>query len=203
MIEASARTILRDQLARLVGGELTDAEFEDACDAHAWYRSNDRGVSAIARFGLELCQLGGEFRLRAYRLTGDDALSEETQRSASRCLLFLQSPLEYEWPDSPSEDITGGCLAGIACFWGFPLCIALALIGLAMLLDKDWNWCAGLGFCAALAGIVSIAIIAYWHKSSHDQQMLFESAGDFEVWPFFKHEDFLATSQSKLVDESA
>lgn len=38
---------------------------------------------------------------KEYKLTGKNKLSKETKNEVARCILFLKSNLEYQWPHVP------------------------------------------------------------------------------------------------------
>jgi len=186
MVDGNQRAVLRERFACLLEGKITTDEFVDSYQANDWHRSNDRGVSAVAEFALDLCDLDSLCGPR--RLIGKHALPESSQSTANRCCSFLRSSREYEWPDQPAEGAEG-CLAGAALFLGIPLAVALGLITIAMLFQRDWSWSASIGFSAVLTGFVAIGTLWSWSKWSRSLWDVWKSAGAFDVWPYFRHND--------------
>jgi hypothetical protein len=186
MIDGIQRAVLAGYLTRLLNGEITTDEFADSYVTNDWDRSTDRGIPAVAEFALDLCDL--ESMCGSRRLIGEETLPEETRSIGNRCCSFLRSNREYEWPDQPAEAFEG-CLVGPALFLGIPLAIALGLITVAMLLQRDWSWSASIGFPTVLAAIVATATLWSWSKRSRSAWDNWKSAGAFDVWPYFRVED--------------
>src|SRR5437667_10097132 len=110
MVLPDARRRLRTALASLVNGQLTNDEFDEL---HAgWEQSADQAVVAIAGFGYGLYSSSLPL---PYRLTGRHAVDPETLRTAERCLLFLQTDLEYAWPAAPNQSLQSAA-GGLAIF---------------------------------------------------------------------------------------
>ncbi len=105
--------------------------------------------------------------LRTHKLEGKFKLSPESKELFGRCMLFLSSDLEYEWPKIRLISLSAGLLR---------------VLGLGKIVDKR---------CAQ-----------------------FEKAGDYDVWPFLRREDYLklkspqtaeggsSTAELSVTDES-
>ena len=96
MIDRIARDRLAFKLRRLASGRITNDDYDEEYPV----QSADRGVEAVSYAGWSLY---GD--LWNYRLRGHYALSAETLRGVARCVLFLHSDAEYEWPVEPSRDV--------------------------------------------------------------------------------------------------
>src|SRR5437660_2233241 len=119
MVLPDVRRRLRTALASLVNGQFTNDEFDEVYAK--WQDSDDQAVAAIAEFGYGLYSSD---LLLPYRLAGRYAVDPEILRIAERCLLFLQTDLEYAWPAAPNQNLQ--CAAGgFAISLGIPLGIAL------------------------------------------------------------------------------
>jgi hypothetical protein len=92
MVDLESRMNAGLLLRRLASGRLTNDEFDEAYPS--W--SRDRGVRNISEFAWSLYS-----DYHTHRLLGRHALTPETRRIAARCVLFLHSGVEYEWPDPP------------------------------------------------------------------------------------------------------
>ena len=89
MVHREERRATSLHLRRLASGRITTREHDDA---RVW-QSPDPAVVAISDAGWGLY---GDFS--TYRLRGDHSLPPETMAAIGRCVLFLDSDLEYEWP---------------------------------------------------------------------------------------------------------
>jgi hypothetical protein len=90
MIDLSARRAVATLLRRLASGRISTSEYESACAA---IDSNDEGVRAVLDAGWSLYS-----DYKDYRLRGRDAPAPETIAAVARCVLFLKTDFEYEWP---------------------------------------------------------------------------------------------------------
>jgi hypothetical protein len=92
MIDHDARRRVSELLRHLVSGQITNDAFEDALPDG----SADRAVREVSS---EAWYLYSD--LWEHRLVGKERLAPEARTHVARTILFLQSDLEYEWPDWP------------------------------------------------------------------------------------------------------
>jgi hypothetical protein len=183
MVDRLARDDLRLHVRRLVTGRMTNDEFDDVVYA-PYCDHEDRAVQEITYFGWSLY---GD--LQTYRLKGRHAVDRDNRRAAARCILFLRSGLEYEWPSFPGGGVAGA-LAGCTIGLGLPLGIALMLISLALLVSKDYAWFS----IIALTGTAVLAARSVVTSANRRRQTqawdAFRANGHFDVWPFIHREEF-------------
>src|SRR5262245_33516323 len=108
MIDRDARNDLAGGLRRLVAGEMTNDEFDNAYYGR-WCESQDAAVAGISGFGYGLYSSD---LLWPYRLKGRNAVPEEEREVAQRATRFLQTDLEYEWPGNVRGIVPYWCLWG-------------------------------------------------------------------------------------------
>lgn len=88
MIDRDARNQMAELLRHFAAGQIINCDWDEA----AWQlaKSNDPALHAVfvAVWGLY-------DDLREHTLSGKDALTEKTRRNVARCVLFLQSDVEY------------------------------------------------------------------------------------------------------------
>jgi hypothetical protein len=185
MIDVAARRLLSQDVRRLVTGRMTNDQFDDVYyDQYA--ESHDRAVAGISSFCYSL--YSSDLPL-ACSLRGRYAVDAETRRAAARCVLFLLSGREYGWPQFPDDPVIRS-IAGIAGFIGIPAGAALALIGLTMVAD-GWDNVVG---CLTIFGlallIASVAFWCFWPTFLRDDWQAFYRAGEYDVWPFSRTEDY-------------
>jgi hypothetical protein len=84
-----ARRVLARGLRQLASGRITNDEFEDS--APSWH--GDRAIRELFWFAW-----GFYDSLYEHRLRGRHRLSPHQRQVFARCVLFLRSDLEYEWP---------------------------------------------------------------------------------------------------------
>lgn len=174
MVEVKKRARLREALTQLVEGLITNDQFSDLwqeCEC------SDPGVRMIGELFMEFCTDD-----RSYRLAGCDALNAGGRAFADRCLLFLQTDREYEWPEAPSVAIPAAA-GGAAIFLVLPLGVVLliaALVFAEMLLAVGGIACLGLsGLC-------------YWwwsHREDMPEWRAYWASGEREAWPFLRCQD--------------
>ena len=92
MIERSERRRIALLLRRLASGRITTDDY----DAERPDNSPDLAAQAVGDAGWMLYSDS-----HTHRLMGRHALSPVARRDVARCVLFLQSDLEYEWPPEP------------------------------------------------------------------------------------------------------
>lgn len=185
MINAGLRADLAQDVRRLASGKMTNDEFDDRY--HDVYElSDDRAIKAIATFCY--CLYSSDL-LFPIRLRGRYALDREAKKTLARCVLFLRSANEYEWPafpDSPSSR----CLAGLACSLGFPAGVAMTLIAIVLAIVDPQP----LPF--QLLGIgLPLAAACFWFgylrpTVSREDWQRYTGTGDFDCWPFLQRESF-------------
>src|SRR5262245_45523315 len=185
MIEKSARRSLSQDVRRLLTGRMTNDQFDDVF-YHQYDRSRDRAVGEISSFCYSLYSSD---LLLPYRLRGPYTVDAETRSAAGRCVLFLRSGLEYEWP--PFPDCIGiRVLAGFATSLGIPAGIALLLIGMTMFAG-GWDYIVGLfAILGALLLVSSSAFSLLWPALRRNDWQAFYGQGDYDVWPFLRRQDF-------------
>ena len=158
MIDALKRRQLSSQLRHLVTGRATNDQFDE------WYyndyeESQDRAVQAVSAFGYGLYSSDV---LSPYRLRGIHAVDSRTRTTAARCVLFLRSSLEYEWPDQPDSP-AARLLQGMAFFLGLPVGIVLGLISIPLIFTRDTGFAIWLGAAGASVLILSAWLSWFWN----------------------------------------
>jgi len=93
MIDFAARRRLATGVRHLAIGRITNDEFEDLYAREA-ARSLDSAVRAVFWQGAWL--LYSDFQQTRY--AGRNRLPKDTRRHIARWILFLRTPLPYEWP---------------------------------------------------------------------------------------------------------
>ena len=196
MIDHEQRAELSLDLRRLVTGRITNDEFVDLyCDKYC--HSKDRAVREIAEFGHDLC---GD--LHSYRLTGRYALDKATRRKAARCVLFLRSDNDYDWPrwPYPTTILSVASLvasAGMTAGWLITLLLFVpgftgAFRGVEFVWPVVLIWPAG---ALSLASFV----FGIWYFCLGGHKRMARSSfrwsgwlahGDYDVWPFRWREDY-------------
>jgi hypothetical protein len=187
MIDADTRCRLSLDVRRLVTGRMTNDAFDDVY-YESYEPSGDRAIQEIAAFcsGLYSSDL-----LWPYHLRGRYAVNADTRSTACRCVLFLRSGLEYQWPSTPDDPVLR-TFAGLALFLGIPGGIAILLICVALVIsgpDQMTTWLVLLG---AVLLVTSTALALGWPRLLANDWAAFRSAGDSDVWPFLRREDFQA-----------
>jgi hypothetical protein len=89
MVIQRDRRRLAEAMRHLAAGQITNDEFEE----RGFFRSEDPAVREIQSAAWQLYSDN-----RSYRLQGKHRLSDESRTAVARCVLFLDSPLEFEWP---------------------------------------------------------------------------------------------------------
>jgi hypothetical protein len=101
-----------------------------------------------------------------------------TQELIARCILFLQSNVEYQWPRSPATPQ----------YW-VVIVLALVAIGVTCLVLSERDYCVLFG--VAVIGFASIAMMTL-RTRFQVQLKRWQNAGTIEVWPFLRGEDYEA-----------
>jgi len=168
-VDREKRVRLGKALTQLVEGSITNHQFDDL--SQSW-ECADRGVRVIGEFFVELCTDD-----REYRLTGPDALDAGNRAIADRCRLFLQTDLEYGWPEAPSMAAQAG-VGGAAIFLVLPLGVVLLIA--AVVVSEAALVLAGLA-CLGLGGLW------FWWWSRREatpEWRAYWASGEREAWPF-------------------
>lgn len=115
MVDRERRTLLADAIHGLLGGFLSNYEFEEWLETHDFpvFRHpsayQDAAIGPIVEWAW--CLYGDQ---REYRLVGRNRLNRQYRRDVVRWILFLRSGLEYEWPEcrfiNPAFLSLSGCL---------------------------------------------------------------------------------------------
>lgn len=166
MIDRDSRNTLAENLAALAEGTITNDQFLQSRPE----TGHDRAVDEIWRFGDSLYS-----DIAPYRLVGRNALSDDVRNVVQRCILFLQSDLEYEWPDFPynigDKWLVGGWMINM---FMFPLLLFIEWIHMAIALYASGS---------LLWFICYIVANKVFNKY---QQLFWKCGGDPAVWPFFR-----------------
>jgi hypothetical protein len=168
MIDRDARNALAEKLTALVEGVITNDQFLQSRPE----TGRDRAVDEIWRFGDSLYS-----DIAPYRLVGRNAISDDVRDVVQRCILFLQSDLEYMWPVYPDNIgqkwLIGGWiityLSPWAMFFNWPQ-LSIALFGVGLLL-----W--------------AIYYLLQMIQTRKERQLFRKCGGDLAVWPFFQASD--------------
>jgi hypothetical protein len=183
MVLPEARAELREALAALIAGRLSNEEFADVYERRC-FGSLDR---AIGEFGWGLCS--NDLLPWPYYLAGPYAVPAETQAVAKRCDLFLRSGLEYEWPPEPRlawVQFAQAFAAGPGCAVSL---FAAALVPLAL----SNSWWGGAGVIALIAVLAFVpGLWACRCLSRYEQRRWSEfwGRGARETWPFFSTAEY-------------
>lgn len=186
MQDTLMRRKLGQDLRQLVVGTITNDEFDDAY-YEAYECSKDPTVRKLGQFGWSLYSDD-----RKYRLRGRHAIAAEMRSAAARCVLFLRSGLEYDWPPSPRHRLRE--FADAFVLMGVAAGAAITIVWALLLFNKvrDVEFMGPIG----VAGIVLLACSVWYMKGGTRRSpdtpawRKWKSNGDFEVWPFLQRADF-------------
>ena len=175
VVDENGRTDLADCLNRLVSGEMTNDEFDDAYYGR-WHDSTDAGVAEIAGFGYGLYSSD---LLLPYRLKGVYRLSDERREVAERALLFLESRLEYGWPTNDR---------GVEPYWGLwgPGCYLV--LGLLLLFGAAFARSGLDGLILGVVGLLMVPWTFHWlftRRRRTEEMVRFLRSGDYKCGLFF------------------
>jgi hypothetical protein len=98
MIDREARDKAARLLDRFIRCEITNFQYADNFPR----TSQDRVLEAMFWWTWGLYS-----DVKEHKLEGRHRLDPRTMESLNRCLLFLRSDLEYEWPDNPWTTLSG------------------------------------------------------------------------------------------------
>jgi hypothetical protein len=192
MVDDQARRKLGQDLRQLVAGTITNDDFDDA-QIDVYCDSQDAAVRLVSWWGWSLYSDSHRYRLR-----GRNRVDAATRRIAARCVLFLRDKREYEWPAAPSTALADVSWT-LACY-GIPAGIAV-LLCCAMLLasrTKDVAFMVPIGIAASawLAWSVWFRVKGYRRAMNSPEWRAWQACGDYDVWPFFRREDFYAARRT-------
>ena len=108
MVSLSERRVLALALRRLASGRSSNDDFDADCPT----ASSDRALQAVSWAGWTLYSDYYNYRLRGHR-----SLSPETLEAVARCVVFLHSDLEYEWPPEPKRGLFGWLVTILSLGW--------------------------------------------------------------------------------------
>ena len=185
------RRTLSQDIRQLVTGRMTNDEFDEVHDR--CMQSQDLAVQQIAEFGY--CLYSSDVLL-PYRLKGRYAVDRATRRTAARCVLFLRSGLQYQWPRL-SYPWVAGLLYSLALM-GIPTGVILLTIAVPYLFSSGrdiefWRRVIILGAFVFLGSIAFVVGKLRFNAKSHRRWV---AIGDFDVWPFFRREEFYEARQN-------
>jgi hypothetical protein len=186
--DTELRRQLSQDLRRLVTGRMTNDEFDEVHDRSL--DSPDLAVQHVAEFGYGLYSSDVLF---PYRLTGSHRVDAATRRMAARCVLFLRTRRPYEWPESPGAT-TVESLASMASYLGIPTGIILLAVGLPYLAfgERDITFWRSEVYTGAALLLASMVCIVRLPRSLRNRFQQWQRRGDYDVWPFFRREQFYA-----------
>lgn len=166
MIDNERRRKLALHLRHLTVGLISNDEFEESImddvsrgwlpeQYHRSKQAESHDEDQIIKPMLELCW-GLYDDTRHHKLTKSDELTKDALKIIARCILFLHSNKEYEWPYFNTKS---------------PL-LKFSL--------KDL--------------ILSVLTRGHHYRDLRDEQISsyyeWQKAGDYDVWPFFRKDDF-------------
>jgi hypothetical protein len=168
MINRCERDNLANQLRRLLEGEISN----DAFIASPPSSDDDPALLSIWSFITDYCE-----DVLPYRFRGMRAPSSEMTATVDRCVLFLQSDLEYEWPVFPSD--------------GFPYyLLAVTCLVLSVIMGfGSKQWCIAMSMLA-LSTVLFVFFWLYRRTVQRKREQSFWSHGDRQVWPFLRQADY-------------
>jgi hypothetical protein len=185
MIDTETRRQLSADIRRLATGRMTNDEFDDVY-YERYEHSDDRAVREIASHCY--CLYNSD-TLRPMRLCGRHSLDTEARSAIARCVLFLRSGLQYQWPETPDSP-------GLRLLWALAFSISLPGGIALMLICVPATICTPdtvTGTLAALGAIITIAsglFLWRWTWFMRDEWECYTSAGDHDVWPYLTAESF-------------
>lgn len=185
MINAALRAELSQDIRRLATGRMTNDAFDERY--YEIYESSDaRSINEIATYCYGLYSSDLLFPIRP---RGGYALDQKTKKTIARCVLFLRSGIEFEWPPLPDRPFRR-CLPSLAYNLGFPAGAALTIIATMMaIFDSE-------PFALLVLGVgLPLAAVYFWlgfvrPTVSSDVWRRFTESGDYDCWPFLQRESF-------------
>jgi len=187
MVIPEDRSRVHQALSDLVSGQITNMEFDPVYEE--FHSSPDRAAAEIAHFGW--CLYSDSV---TYRITEHYRISPEVRETASKCLLFLQTDLEFAWPEWPKKSLVFTWLSIGISFWIASLALLAWAFGDAIFVRF---FACGLMF--------SLLVHQSWvlfipRRQDSPAWKVFWGSGDKDAWPFLwssEHQEALQTvSQS-------
>jgi len=194
VVDAVARSRLRESLALLIDGQLTTDEFTTVY----WEmeHSPDMGVAEIGLFGWGLYNDGDW----PFRLKGDNAVDAATRSIAERCLQFLETDLEFCWPKTIDHWLRWLLIYLLASIIATPGFVIGAMLLILVAIDGfHGGWTTVIVLLVALAMlIISTGIMwatyRYQRGKRERERQQYLRAGDWDVWPFHTFAEFSTTA---------
>lgn len=182
-------TILREQraelqnaLSDLVNGRTPVLAFDEVY--FRLYESEDRGVAEIAAFGR-----GFYGDLDWGRYINRQKLTDEQRAMTDRCDLFLNTEVEYKWPDFQESPIWDLFWGGLSIIPGAAVFSIAAIVGGAALLAGHVGFCAGSILVTLIAFLPAFLMIRRLERLKQLAIDHYWSHGDRNAWPFLKKAD--------------
>src|SRR6266852_9810154 len=182
MVDLHRRSQFATALKKLAEGELTTDRF-----VHFNFgKSHDPAISEIWLFA------GSLFHdIYPYRLRGKNALHPELKPMVERCLLFLNTDLEYKWPPFRKSAFPFNLFIFFIFVEVFAVCL---------------SYYTGLTHLATGLFIVgTFGLLFSWFYQGRTDKRYLESlwlAGDKDVWPFLKKHDYESAVREKETREA-
>jgi hypothetical protein len=111
---------------------------------------------------------------------------------AARCILFLKSGLDYQWPEPPSS--VGFQLCYGFAWYGIPAGAAVLICWLPLLFYgvRDVEFMHPIGVLSILWLAWSIWYLRVGRLRTFEtpEWKAWRAVGDYDVWPFFRREEF-------------
>ena len=183
------RRALAQQLRWLIGGRITNDQFDDFLCEENCLDSKDTTIAEIADWSWGLYS-----DLVPYRLKGKHTVAEEDRTAAIRAIVLLRSGENYQWPQA-SEPFSVDILSVLGSV-ARHAAIAMAIIAIPLWWG-DANWVGEERIAPRLFGVVAALVgISYGAHALSERIMRpiierFEATGDREYWPFLSESDLV------------
>jgi hypothetical protein len=163
IIDRASREAATSLIFRFRDGKLTNDQFEDQ-----WPCSDDRALRAIST--MIWCFYNDTHE---HTLTGRYGLTAEGHALMTRCALFAESDLPYEWPEDNFIGIGG---------LGSPVILGLTVLS-AFWLQVWWPLMPlTIGSVLLIDQWVKRRLARFWERM--------ETIGDLSIWPFIHQADY-------------
>jgi hypothetical protein len=178
MIDREARGQMAELLRHLGSGAITIDYFDDHAKSIA-RRSQDLGVCNVDEWAWYLYA-----EVNCSRFRGRYRLPDDFRDDLARCVVFLHSDCEYEWPrESYWLEMLIDCLSFI-----------VALAGIVTI---------GFGLADSRLYVIPLALfgVCWWlfrlsRARAREVVRRRDQLGDYEAWPFLRNDD-LAAARAK------
>jgi hypothetical protein len=173
MVDRERRTELCELARHLLSNQITNFEYDDKVMLSQKPVLTDTDDMGVRMVGVATWSLYDDFH--EHRFNGHHELTREQRREVLRWLLFLQTDLEYEWPDRRPIPLEFFGLAALV--------LACLITGLSAIPVA----CLVLGILAALDAVFILkaaAADARWsklHDPFHEEPF---------IWPFQRRRDY-------------